>query len=272
MLDLNRLSIASGGSGDPMLLIHGFGFNKFTWRHLCSALADTFTFHAIDLPGIGGIAWTPDNFDYSLESYADLIASLIVTKDLTKLTLVGWSLGGGIALLALLRHRQELAKRVRTLCIVDGIAYPQTFPFFVGILRLPIVGRAIVGLCPPEFEAHAVLRYCYFDGSLIRADQIAEYSRLWGDTGVRRSLIATARSIDTARLSKYSAQLNSLDLQALLVWGREDRVVPLRIGQRLANELRRSQLRVIEGCGHMPHEERPSQVITAIRQFNMEAN
>jgi pimeloyl-ACP methyl ester carboxylesterase len=191
-----------------------------------------------------------------------------VTKDLSKLTLVGWSLGGGIALLALVRHHQKLAKRVKTLCIIDGIAYPQTFPFFVGVFRLPVLGRAIVDACPPEFQARAVLRYCYFDPSLISADQIAEYSRHLRDTAVRQSLIATARSIDTARLSQYSDQLNSLDVPALLVWGREDRVVPLRIGQRLASELRRSQLQVIERCGHMPHEERPSQVITAIRQFN----
>jgi pimeloyl-ACP methyl ester carboxylesterase len=62
--------------------------------------------------------------------------------------------------------------------------------------------------------------------------------------------------------------LSSIDVPSLLIWGREDRVVPLQIGQRLARELKHSALSIIERCGHMPHEERPDEVIAAVKRFN----
>ncbi len=266
-IDVDSLSVTSGGLGDPALFIHGFGFSKFTWRHVCRSLADTFTYYAIDLPGAGNSP-ASDDFDYSLETFADLVATFIVRRDLKHLTLVGWSLGGGIALLALLRHRLELLGRVKALCIVDGIAYTQSFPFFVGLLRIPALSPLLVNLFSKEIQARAVLRYCYFDSSLITNEQIVEYGSHLRNNSVRRALIKTARSIDPERLARYVAQLSSIEVPSLLIWGREDQVVPLQIGERLARELKHSTMIVVEQCGHMPHEERPEEVISAIRRFN----
>ena len=265
-IDVDRLSVVSGGSGDAVLLIHGFGFSKFTWRHICQSLAHTFTYYAVDLPGAGN-SLVSGNFDFSLESLADVIARLIIRRNLKSLTLVGWSLGGGIALLALLRHRRELSGRVKALCIVDGIAYPQKFPFFVGLPRIPVLGSALVNFPSAQLLARAMLRFCYFDRSLITHEQIAEYASHLQKETVRRALIKTARSIDVDRLTKYIAQLGLIDVPALLIWGRDDRVVPLRIGQQLATELKHSKLIVVERCGHMPHEERPDEMIAIMQRF-----
>jgi pimeloyl-ACP methyl ester carboxylesterase len=269
--DIDRLTVTSGGSGDPILFIHGFGFSKFTWRHVCQELQDSFTYYAIDLPGSGSSPARHD-FECSLENLSDVVADFIIRKDLTSLTLAGSSLGGGLALLSLLRHSAELSPRIKSLCIVDGIAYPQKFPFFVGLLRIPILGRALLDVLPPDWHATAVLRYCYFDRSLITNEQIQEYGGHLRKKEVRKCLVQTARSIDTARLSEYIDRLNTIEIPSLLIWGREDRVVPLQIGQRLARELKRSRLKIIEQCGHIPHEERPSEVSAAIKQFGTAAD
>jgi pimeloyl-ACP methyl ester carboxylesterase len=264
--DLDKLAVTCGGSGDPALFVHGFGFTGFTWRHVCRSVGDSFAYYAIDLPGCGNSP-APDGFDYSLENISDVVADFIVRKDLKALLLVGWSLGSGIVLLSVLRH-PELGSRIKSLCIIDGIAYPQKFPFFVGLLRVPMLGHAISEMVPAEVQASSVLKFCYFDKRLITKEQISEYARHLRKKGVRQALMKVARSIDTNRLSEYISQLNTIDLPSLLIWGREDRAVPVEIGYRLAKELKHSSLTVIERCGHMPHEERPDQVIAALRQFN----
>ncbi len=267
-IDAGRLSVTSGGLGDPILFLHGFGFSKFTWRCVCQALQDRFTYYAIDLPG-SGCSPAPHDLEYSLEYLSDVVSDFIIANNLKKLTLVGWSLGSGVALLSLLRHSAQLRGRIKALCIIDGIAYPQNFPFFVGLLRIPILGPALLGVLPAETWATAVLRHCYFDRSLITKEQIHEYGGHFHKKEVRQCLIQMARSIHPERAFEYIGRLNTIEIPSLLIWGREDRAVPLEIGRRLARELKGSSLKIIEQCGHMPHEERPSEVIAAIKQFEI---
>jgi pimeloyl-ACP methyl ester carboxylesterase len=143
--DASRLAVATGGAGEPAVFVHGFASNKATWRHVCHGLADVFSFYAIDLPG-SGESPAPRQFHYTLEHFADVLTDFIIMKDLKKLTLVGASLGAAVILLALLRNKDELAPRVRSLCLIDAVAYPQDFPFFVEIMRTPFLGSLAVNV------------------------------------------------------------------------------------------------------------------------------
>jgi pimeloyl-ACP methyl ester carboxylesterase len=105
--DANRLAVASGGTGEPAVFVHGLGSNKFIWKRVCDGLRDVFNFYAVDLPGCGESP-APTHFRYTLEHFADVLTDFIVMKDLKKLTLVGTSFGGAIILIALLRNRDEL--------------------------------------------------------------------------------------------------------------------------------------------------------------------
>lgn len=264
---IDQLSVATGGSGNPVLFIHGFGSSKYTWRHVCRGIQDIHSYYAIDLPG-SGESPAPSNFQYTLEEFADVIADYIINNNLKNLMLVGASFGGGAVLLALLRHTAELLPRIQSLCLVDGIAYPQTFPFFVGVLRVPILGPLAAELISPRALAEAVLDYCYFDRNLVFPEQVEEYARIFSRKEVREALIKTARSINTEHLSRYVSQLKTIRVLTLLIWGREDRVVPLSIGQRLSQTLPASRLTIVDQCGHMPQEERPDRVIATLRAFS----
>jgi pimeloyl-ACP methyl ester carboxylesterase len=199
-----------------------------------------------------------------LEHFADVLTDFIVMKDLKKLTLVGTSFGGAIILIALLRNRDELASRVRSLCLIDVVAYPQDFPFFVEILRTPLFGALAVNfpffvkiLSRPlgPFPANALSR---------------QYVRYFGRRKTREALIKTASLIKVSRLARYVPRLKTIDIPALVIWGRKDGVVPLRLGKRLARDLPNARLVVIDHCGHAPHEECPAEVIAALKEFNAE--
>jgi 3-oxoadipate enol-lactonase len=252
--DPSRLAVKTGGAGDPALYVHGFGSNKLIWRDVCEGLRDAFSFHAIDLPGCGESP-TPKGFRYTLKRLADLLTEFIVKKDLKNLTLVGASLGGTIILLALLRNAHELASRVRALCLIGAPAYPQEFPFAMEVLCSPLGPLA---LDPPFF----LLLPPPAAGLLS-----ALYRQNFGHPRARKAMIKTARLIKPKRLAHYVPRLKTIHLPTLLIWGREDDIVPVRFGRRLARDLPNARLIVFEHCGHHPHQECPDKVVAALKRF-----
>jgi pimeloyl-ACP methyl ester carboxylesterase len=242
--DASGLAIETGGSGDPALFVHGFGSSKSSWRRVCHGLRHVFSFYAIDLPG-SGESLTPRHFHYTLEYFADVLTDFIIVKDLKELTLVGASLGASVILLSILRNRDRLDSRVRSLCLIDAIAYPRHFLPLVEILQLPIFVAPFFGLLAADL--------------------------LWPERrGIREAKVETVRLIDVEHLARYVPRLKTIHLPTLLIWGREDEVVPLRFGKRLARDLPNSRLLVIDDCGHEPHEERPAEVIAALKKHASE--
>jgi pimeloyl-ACP methyl ester carboxylesterase len=258
--DARRLAVATGGAGEPAVFVHGFGSNKSTWRHVCHGLEDVFSYYAIDLPG-SGESPAPRHFHYTLEHFADVLTDFIILKDLKKLTLVGTSLGATVILLAMLRNRDALAPRVRSLCLIDPVAYPQEFPFFFDLLRVPVLGPLALNFPFFSILPRSVL------GALPAISLPPQYSRYYARRRVREALIKTARLISAETLARYVRRLKTIDVPTLVIWGRRDPVVPLKHGKRLARDLPNSRLIVIDRCGHTPHKECPVEVIAALREF-----
>jgi len=258
--DARRLAVATGGAGEPAVFVHGFGSNKSTWRHVCHGLEDVFSYYAIDLPG-SGESPAPRHFHYTLEHFADVLTDFIILKDLKKLTLVGTSLGATVILLAMLRNRDALAPRVRSLCLIDPVAYPQEFPFLFELLRVPVLGPLAL-----NFPFFSILPISVL-GALPAISLPPQYSRYYARRRVREALIKTARLISAETLARYVRRLKTIDVPTLVIWGRRDPVVPLKFGKRLARDLPNSRLIVIDRCGHTPHKECPVEVIAALREF-----
>jgi pimeloyl-ACP methyl ester carboxylesterase len=258
--DARRLAVATGGAGEPAVFVHGFGSNKSTWRHVCRGLEDVFSYYAIDLPG-SGESPAPRHFHYTLEHFADVLTDFIILKDLKKLTLVGTSLGATVILLAMLRNRDALAPRVRSLCLIDPVAYPQEFPFFFELLRVPVLGPLALNFPFSSIIPLSVL------GALPAISLPSQYSRYYARRRVREALIKTARLISAETLARYVRRLKTIDVPTLVIWGRRDPVVPLKHGKRLARDLPNSRLIVIDRCGHTPHKECPVEVIAALKEF-----
>ena len=252
--DASRLAVATGGTGDPAVFVHGFGSGKLVWEDVCRGLEDVFSFYAIDLPG-SGESPAPKKFHYTLEHFADVLTDFIVMKDLKRLTLVGASLGAAVVLLALLRHRDELTPRVRSLCLIDAIAYPQDPPLFFEILQTPILGPA-------------ALNFPSFVKDLPAIFLPPGYARYYGRKSVRQALVKTARLMDPERLAPYVKRLKTIRLPTLVIWGRKDGIVPLRLGRRLARDLPNARLMVIDDCDHWPHQQCPTEVVAALKEFD----
>lgn len=261
-----RLAYQDTGSGRPLLLLHGFGASTYTWRRLVPLLDDHYRVIAVDMKGFGQ-SDKPLDERYSLRDQAEVIATFIRRMDLKRLTLIGHSFGGGVALLLALDQRPDLKGRIERLVILDGLAYRQNIPVFFRLLSRPGVAAFGMALVPPEIQAQAALRIAYEDNSLATAQNAAAYAKPLHSEGGRHALISTAQQIVPPDLDEIAAKYSTITLPALLLWCERDKIVPLEIGWRLHAALPNATFHMLQGCGHMPQEEVPEVTADRIRDF-----
>ncbi|MEX1060627.1 MAG: alpha/beta fold hydrolase [Methyloceanibacter sp.] len=261
-----KLYYQEEGKGAPLLLIHGFGASTYTWRYVAPELAQTHRVIAVDLKGFGQ-SDKPFDERYSVFDQAELLAQLIVDKDLRNLTLVGHSFGGGIALLLALEANQRLEGRITRLVLLDSIAYPQNIPVFFRLLDMPLVSQLGVRMVPPSVQTRVALKIAYLDDSKIDPDEVEIYAAPLKTAAGKHAIIHTARQIMPKDLAEIAERYNTIELPTLILWCDHDRIVPLEVGLKLRRTLPNSTLRLIEDCGHMPQEEQPASTLKLLKGF-----
>lgn len=261
-----KLFYQEEGKGAPLLLIHGFGASTYTWRFVAPELARTHRVIAVDLKGFGQ-SDKPFDERYSVFDQAELLAQLIVEKDLRDLTLVGHSFGGGIALLLALEAKQRLEGRITRLVLLDSIAYPQNIPVFFRMLDMPLVSQLGVRMVPPSVQTRVALKIAYLDDSKIDPDEVEIYAAPLKTAAGKHAIIHSARQIMPKDLAEISQRYSTIALPTLILWCDHDRIVPLEVGLKLRRSLPNSTLRLIEDCGHMPQEEQPASTLALIKGF-----
>jgi pimeloyl-ACP methyl ester carboxylesterase len=251
---------------ETFVLIHGYGASGFTWRHWSPRLARLGHVVQIDLKGFGR-APKPDDSRYAPGDQAELVRRLIVDRDLSNVTLVGHSLGGGVALLAAMGLMEEARSRLRRLVLVAGAAYAQRLPPFVKMAAWPRLSALLFELVSARRVVEGALRMVVFDSDSVTADQVKGYADPLGSPGAVRVLLSTARQIVPPDLPSVVGRYPLIPVPSLLLWGRDDPVVPLSVGQRLARALPNARLHVLERCGHLAQEERPAESFAVLERF-----
>jgi pimeloyl-ACP methyl ester carboxylesterase len=259
------LHIEIHGNGYPIILLHGFGAILFTWRYLIDPLSRNYQLILFDLKGFGA---SPKPFDekYSIVDQANLVYDVILITDLKYLTIIGHSLGGAIALQIAIKMINDM-NRLDRLILIDSIAYRQKLPLFIDILRTPILGFIALNLIPIRQQARSILELAYFDRKKIFDEAIDAYSKPIESVGGRHALTQTAKQIIPDNVDAISTMYNTISSPTLIIWGKEDTIVPLKIGVRLNKAIKYSKLIIIDECGHNPHEEKPLDVVDAILKF-----
>lgn len=253
-------------NAETFLLLHGYGGCSFSWRFWAPALERRGRVHLVDLKGFGASP-RPRDSAYAPTDHAELVVDLVRRLDMRNLTIVGHSLGGGVALLTALRLRDTEPHRVRRLVVVAGAAYRQRMPPFVGMAQRPRLARAIVRLLGTRLLIGQVLRTIVYEPGAITRTQIDGYADPLTRPGSVHALLETAAHIVPPDLDRYTERYATLDVPALLMWGDHDQVVPPTIGQRLVRDLPDATLAIIPRCGHLPAEERPEESLRLFEAF-----
>lgn len=248
------------------VLVHGFGGSAFTWRDWAPRLGSVAPTYTVDLTGFGDAPKPPDA-PYQPESQADTLVALIDEIGATSVTLVGHSMGGGIALFTALKLAASRGVTVDALVLIGAAAYRQRLPPFVALSRRPRLSTALVRAIGARRIINATLRSIVYDPSSVSRDQIEAYARpLESDEGLLAAM-ASGRNILPANIDEVSSRYRTLDMPVLCLWGDHDRVIPLWVGQRLAEEIPGARLVVLPRCGHVPPEERPVESLDVVENF-----
>jgi len=255
--------------GNPLLCIHGFGASLYSWREFVKAgspLTAKYKVITIDLKGCGKSPKPNDNL-YSSQDHADLLYKFIIDQDLRDLSLIGNSFGGGLSLLLteMLMDRGELA-RLKSLILIDTATYKEYVPLFVKLLKVPVL-NLIAYLIPSRLAAKLVLRASYHDPNKITAPQITAYATPLSDPGARHALLETGKQIIPPHFDEIVAKYKTIMTPTLIIWGKQDGLLPLESGVRLHQDIQTSTMEVIDQSGHISQEERPEITIPMVVAF-----
>ncbi|MEJ2203031.1 MAG: alpha/beta hydrolase [Gemmatimonadota bacterium] len=248
------------------LLVHGYGASSFSWRTWLPSLAERGHVVVVDLKGFGA-APKPDDGAYAPADQAELLCRLIRQRGLQRITLAGHSLGGGICLLSALRLLEAHPGTLQRLVVVSGAAYAQRLPPFVWFAHHRRLGTGLMRVLGARWVVRWVLRGIVFDPSRVTRAQVEGYAEPLANRAARRALVDTALQILPTDLDAVTARYPNLRIPTLLLWGRQDPVVPLGVGQKLASDLPDAELVVLDRCGHLPAEELPGESLAALMYF-----
>jgi pimeloyl-ACP methyl ester carboxylesterase len=253
------------GAGDPILCLHGLGANVYSWRHFIAPFSQHNKLILVDFKGCGRSP-KPLDTHYSTEEKVEDIYKLILEENLTNLTLVGNSLGGAVALLVALRLGKQQPDRLSKLVLIDSAGDQGTLPPHLNLLRSPL-GIPLIYLAPSKLATRMTLRMCYYDRKRITKADVKAYAAPLANRGGRHALLQTARRCIPANVDELIAQIATIKVPTLILWGREDKVIPLKVGELLHQLIPNSTLEIIEHCGHIPQEEKPDETISRISRF-----
>lgn len=262
-----RVAYRDAGHGEVILLIHGMAGSSATWRAVLPQLAKKYRVVAPDLLGHGDSA--KPRGDYSLGAFAVSLRDLLDELGIGRVTVVGQSLGGGVAMQFLYQHPDYCERLV---LISSGGLGPD-----VGLI-LRLLSAPGAELVLPVATPKAVLRVgnkvkSWLSGAGIHSPRGAEmwsaFSSL-ADPQTRQSFLRTLRSVVDYRGQAVSA-LSRLQVQAglpvMAIWGEDDNIIPVDHAYSALAAREGCRLEVLPGVGHFAQVEAPMKVVDLIEDF-----
>ncbi len=263
----STITFAEAGEGPVLLLVHGIGGNFLNWKPVIGPLARHHTVIAPDLPGHGKSE--AGHGDYSLGSFASILRDLLLSLGHERATVVGHSLGGGVAM----QFGYQFPEMVERLVLVSSGGLGPEVSAVLRAAALPGAGSFIQAtaaagnkVVPPIAGGLARL------GLRPNAD-VAEVMRGYGslaDENRRAAFLATARSVIGTRGQRVAAGERLLlaeNIPVLIVWGERDPIIPVRHGEDAHRCLPHSRLEVFEDVGHIPQIEAPLHFVEVLEDF-----
>lgn len=238
------------GAGEPVILLHGFLYDSYLWAENMDALARNFKVYALDLWGCGYSTREPLDYGYPL--YAEQVLLFMDSLGIQRASLVGQSMGGGTAIQFCVQHRQ----RVDKLVLVDPAGLPNPIPLMSRLFNLPGVGELFLGLKTDVIRKTALRQIFIHNQRLITDRYFENVTRAHKIKGTTEVGQAITRKQFFDKLSDEIHRLGSMEVPVLIVWGREDKAIPLRCGREMHRILKGSRLEILDNAGHVPNFER----------------
>ncbi|MGO9856255.1 MAG: alpha/beta fold hydrolase [Acidimicrobiales bacterium] len=263
----HRIGYRRAGRGPTLLLLHGIAGSSRTWLPAMQLLQRDFTVLAPDFLGHGESAKPPG--DYSLGNLAASMRDLLHLLEIERVTVIGQSYGGGVAL----QFAYQFPELCERLVLVDAGGLGREVSWILRLATLPAAEYVMPVLFPSVARewGDSVLRFCRGLGLRNpRAEEVWSAYRSLTHPENRRAFVTTMRGVIDPGGQSVSA-MDRLYLAAhmptLIVWGEKDSIIPVVHAYRVHEAIPNSQLRIMPGVGHFPHAEEPAQFVEILEEF-----
>ncbi len=268
-VDGRQVYVEQQGSGAAVVLLHGFGASSYSWRHLMPELAKSFRVVAPDLFGFGWTERPRDAASYTRAGQARLVLGVLQALGIRRAQFVGHSYGGALTLYLASRHPEI----VSSIVLVDSAApsYPRDRRTRLANLRL--VDRLSLQLALRPYRVRRSLLGSLHDPGKVTPELVRAYLdrlRVEGEVDAYHGLTARlprAQQVEGDEGADRDVDLRAIAQPALVVWGSDDRVIPVSDGSQAARRLPRGEFATIPNAGHMPMEDRPEEVLQLLMPF-----
>jgi 4,5:9,10-diseco-3-hydroxy-5,9,17-trioxoandrosta-1(10),2-diene-4-oate hydrolase len=253
-----------GDGGKTIILLHGLGSCVETWKYTISALAQRHRVYAVDIVGFGRS--DKPSTTYSLAYQAQFIKAFMDALNLKGTSLIGNSMGGGVALqFALL-----FPKQVEKLVLANSLGLGKEIALTLRLASLPFVSQLFR---PSRSSTALVLKQSVYDPSVISDDWVELFYQISMLPGAQEALQMQIRANINfwgVRSEVYGwivDQLATVSAPSLIIWGQQDRVLPVAHAQVAALGLPNARLHIFDACGHWPQVERPEEFNSLTLEF-----
>jgi len=246
----------------PLLLIHGTSSSLRTWDGVTAQLKSQYRIIRFDLPGFGLTGPNP-NRDYSTSYYNQVIDSFLTALHVSRVIIVGNSLGGLIAT----QYAIYQPAKVRGLVLVDAAGLPPakktTGAIGFKLAQMPVINRLLTIITPRELVKKS-LQDAYGDTEKVTDSLTTQYFDMLTREGNRQALIDRMRQGWQVTDSNF---LTKVEAPTLIVWGSKDRLIPVENAELFQQKIKNSQVHIWDNLGHVPMEEDPVAFSDILRKW-----
>lgn len=253
--------LAGPPDGLTIVLVHGFSIPYYIWDPTVAALIKNgFRVLRYDLYGRGYSDRPP--VDYSLDLFNRQLHNLLSGLDIkSPVSIAGVSMGGPIAAYFTLQN----PGRVYLLCLIDPAGFITAKSINASLIKAPLLGEFLL-----DFWGDKVLVDGLAD-DLFRPHLFPEYREKYLDPmkyrGFKRALLSTLRQGVIEDQSHIYRQVNSMDIQTLVFWGRYDKTFPVTTVEKVKSILPAAEIHIVDEAGHAAHYEQPGRVNAKMISF-----
>ncbi len=258
-IDGRTLHCIDAGTGEAVLLVHGYGDSIFTWHRTAPALtAAGLRVVAVDQPGLGRSFRPEPTYRFTVENQAAWTLAVLNALEIDRCAIVGHSMGGAIALWLCF----SATARISRAALLAPVSY-RPWRRTMAVPGLHRLARRLAG----SWLLRRVLESLVSDRKVVTPELLAEYRVAARRPDYFATLASLARDFFSTGFERTCAGFGDIATPFLVLWGQQDPWLPVRRGRALAARLPHARLVTLPRCGHLPHVEHPDVVNRELSAF-----
>lgn len=258
-----RLHYREQGSGEPVLMLHGWPTSAYLWRGILGPVGEANRAIALDLPGFG-LSAKPLEASYSFRFFDRAVNGFLDSLGIERTGLAVHDLGGPIGLYWASQHPERLTK----LALLNTLVFARpswAVVAFIASTRIPGIRSWLTSPAGIRFT----MRHGVHDKSRLSDEAIRAYQEPFASKEARKVLRKAATGLHPGGLKQVERWLPSIDVPVRILYGERDRILPdvAKTMRKVAEQVPQAELSTLPDCGHFIQEERPDEIGEALARF-----